>query len=262
MGLFFMWKHLIKTLFLTSTKENSSRKNQFKLRYMRCQYWNLLKILAKIFVKILQKISTFVRFIKIAAIKTLIQLSCLLLSIAYLGKCKSDLYWSPNWNWWYNRRHLGESPRIFSILGILPYRHTGRKNKHRWRSFWWKLLHVLINAESEDKNFISSSLRRDFSSRNNDSVTLVLDTFNDGTTAFLFGTNPEGVRREALISNGGNNFPRDFNRSGTSSGKQKWKKTAWGYVTEMKIPYRVYAIPTNATQWRVNVYRRLVQQTI
>ena len=116
-------------------------------------------------------------------------------------------------------------------------------------------LYVLINAESEDKNFISSSLRRDFSSRNNDSVTLVLDTFNDGTTAFLFGTNPEGVRREALISNGGNNFPRDFNRSWDVKWQAEVKKTDWGYVTEMKIPLSSLRYPDNATQWRVNVYR-------
>ena len=74
-------------------------------------------------------------------------------------------------------------------------------------------LYVSIEADKPEKNYITPSLRRDFSSRNSDSVTLVLDTFNDGTNAFLFGTNPEGVQREALISNGGNNFPGDFNRS-------------------------------------------------
>ena len=116
-------------------------------------------------------------------------------------------------------------------------------------------LYVLINAEAENKNFISSSLRRDFSSRNNDSVTLVLDTFNDGTTAFLFGTNAEGVRREALISNGGNNFPRDFNRSWDVKWQAEVKKTDWGYVTEMKIPLSSLRYPENSTQWRINVYR-------
>lgn len=116
-------------------------------------------------------------------------------------------------------------------------------------------LYVLINAEAEDKNFISSSLRRDFSSRNNDSVTLVLDTFNDGTTAFLFGTNAEGVRREALISNGGNNFPRDFNRSWDVKWQAEVKKTDWGYVTEMKIPLSSLRYPENSSQWRINVYR-------
>ena len=38
-------------------------------------------------------------------------------------------------------------------------------------------LYVLIVAEADYDNFITPSLRRDFSSRNGDSVTLVLDTF-------------------------------------------------------------------------------------
>ena len=48
-------------------------------------------------------------------------------------------------------------------------------------------------------------------------MTLVLDTFNDATNAFLFGISAEGVRREGLISNGGNssNRGRDFSFSGT-----------------------------------------------
>ena len=109
---------------------------------------------------------------------------------------------------------MEQSTRILPFLGILPTDTLVAKEQTQVKILFDDVnLYVLINAEAEDKNFISSSLRRDFSSRNNDSVTLVLDTFNDGTTAFLFGTNAEGVRREALISNGGNNFPRDFNRS-------------------------------------------------
>ena len=42
---------------------------------------------------------------------------------------------------------------------------------------------------------VVSSLKR-WSSRDNDSMTLVLDTFNDATNAFLFGISAEGVRRE------------------------------------------------------------------
>ena len=44
-------------------------------------------------------------------------------------------------------------------------------------------------------------LLREIELRNNDSMTLVLDTFNDATNAF-FGISAEGVRREGLISNG------------------------------------------------------------
>ena len=120
----------------------------------------------------------------------------------------------------------------------------------------------MIEADNPEENYITPSLRRDFSSRNSDSVTLVLDTFNDGTNAFLFGTNPEGVQREALISNGGNNFPRDFNRSWDVKWQVEVVKTATGYTTEMKIPLSSLRYGENSTQWRVNVYRSEIANNI
>lgn len=123
-------------------------------------------------------------------------------------------------------------------------------------------LYVLIEADNPEENYITPSLRRDFSSRNSDSVTLVLDTFNDGTNAFLFGTNPEGVQREALISNGGNNFPRDFNRSWDVKWQVEVVKTATGYTTEMKIPLSSLRYGEKSTQWRVNVYRSEIANNI
>lgn len=123
-------------------------------------------------------------------------------------------------------------------------------------------MYVLIEAQAEDENYITPSLRRDFSSRNSDSVTLVLDTFNDGTNAFLFGTNPEGVKREALISNGGNNFPRDFNRSWDVKWQAEVVKSPTGYTTEMKIPLSSLRYGEGSTQWRVNVYRTEIANNI
>ena len=123
-------------------------------------------------------------------------------------------------------------------------------------------LYVSIEADNPEKNYITPSLRRDFSSRNSDSVTLVLDTFNDGTNAFLFGTNPEGVQREALISNGGNNFPGDFNRSWDVKWQVEVVKTATGYTTEMKIPLSSLRYGENSAQWRVNVYRSEIANNI
>ena len=38
-------------------------------------------------------------------------------------------------------------------------------------------LYVLIEADAQEDSYITPTLRRDFSSRNSDSVTLVLDTF-------------------------------------------------------------------------------------
>ena len=115
-------------------------------------------------------------------------------------------------------------------------------------------LYVLIIAEDDDNQYITSTLRRDFSFRTGDSVTLVLDTFNDGTNAFMFGTNPEGVKREALIANGGNNF-RDFNITWDVKWETEVKKFDGGYISEMKIPLASLRYPDNIEQWRVNVYR-------
>ena len=65
-----------------------------------------------------------------------------------------------------------------------------------------KYLYVGIKVNALDNDFIIPSLRRDFSAGGNDSMTLIFDTFNDGTNV-IFGSNPAGVQREMLLSNGG-----------------------------------------------------------
>ena len=85
-----------------------------------------------------------------------------------------------------------------------------------------------------------SSLKRDWSSRNNDSMTLVLDTFNDATNAFLFGISAEGVRREGLISNGGNSSRgRGFSFSWDVKWEGEISKNENILVAELKIPFQV-----------------------
>ncbi|MDG1264128.1 MAG: hydrolase, partial [Flavobacteriaceae bacterium] len=74
-------------------------------------------------------------------------------------------------------------------------------------------LYVLISSYSKSSEYIVPSLRRDYSGAGNDNVTLIIDTFMDGTNGFMFGTNPLGVKRESLISNGGNNYEKDYNNS-------------------------------------------------
>jgi len=81
-----------------------------------------------------------------------------------------------------------------------------------------KTLYVGIRVNSIGDDYIIPSLRRDFRARGSDNITLMFDTFNDGTNAFLFGTNPEGVRREALVSGGGREL-----RGFTTSWDTKWQ---------------------------------------
>lgn len=117
-----------------------------------------------------------------------------------------------------------------------------------------KNLYLGIKAYSSGINYATQSLQRDFRGSGSDSFSLVFDTFNDGTNAFLFGINPYGVCREGLIANGGTSQD-DFNLSWDV----KWKGDAKIYddyfTAEMTIPLTSLKFEEGATKWRFNSYR-------
>ncbi|MDT8415714.1 MAG: DUF5916 domain-containing protein [Flavobacteriaceae bacterium] len=115
-------------------------------------------------------------------------------------------------------------------------------------------LYIGIEIFSSGNDFVIPSLQRDFRAGGNDNISLVFDTFNDGTNAFLFGINPLGVMREALISGGG------ANNSGFSTAWDiKWKSetrlTENGYTAEIEIPLTSFKFKDGETKWRFNSYR-------
>ncbi len=115
-------------------------------------------------------------------------------------------------------------------------------------------LYIGIRAEAKSNNFIVSSLRRDFSGTSNDNVTLMFDTFKDGTTAFLFGMTPYGVQREAFISEGG------ASRNGfNTTWDQKWlvesKMFDDHYILEAAIPFSSLKFREGEKSWRLKCYR-------
>jgi len=119
-------------------------------------------------------------------------------------------------------------------------------------------LYVGITVYTAGNDYVIPSLQRDFRAGGSDNITLMFDTFNDGTNAFLFGTNPLGVRREALVSNGGTTL------SGfTTSWDVKWKGETKiydnYYVSEWAIPLTSFKFKQGETKWRFNSYRFDVQ---
>ena len=108
-------------------------------------------------------------------------------------------------------------------------------------------LYILITSYSESSDYIIPSLRRDYSGAGNDNVTVILDTFMDGTNGFMFGTNPLGVKRESLISNGGNNFERDFNKSWDVKWETEATQQDGKTVSEIKIPLKSIQYPEGSS---------------
>ena len=114
-------------------------------------------------------------------------------------------------------------------------------------------LYIGIKVYAAGNDYVVPSLRRDFRAGGSDNITLMFDTFNDGNNAFLFGTNPEGVLREALVSGGGKEL-----RGFTTSWDTKWVgKTAQYedfYISEWAIPLSAFKYREGETRWRFNSY--------
>ncbi|MDC6367747.1 MULTISPECIES: DUF5916 domain-containing protein [Flavobacteriaceae] len=115
-------------------------------------------------------------------------------------------------------------------------------------------LYIGIKLNTEGTDYVIPSLQRDYRAGGNDNISLLFDTFNDGTNAFLFGMNPYGVRREALISNGGIDL-----RGFTTSWDVKWRGESKihedHYICEMAIPLTSFKFKQGTTKWRFNSYR-------
>ena len=116
--------------------------------------------------------------------------------------------------------------------------------------------HLLIGIEAlaVDENFIVSSLKRDFSARTNDNVTVLFDTFRDGQNAFLFGVSAFGVQREGLISERGsdiNGFSLTWDIKWQSESVREKDK----FTIEMAIPFSSIKYPEGSQIWGFQTYR-------
>ena len=121
-------------------------------------------------------------------------------------------------------------------------------------SFDDKNLYVGIRCYSIGKDFIVPSLKRDYSAGGSDNITLLFDTFYDKTNAFYFGINPLGVRREGLISGGGQD-----NSGFSGSWDNSWKGEAHifedRWEAELAIPFKTLRFKEGSKKWGLLSYR-------
>ena len=115
-------------------------------------------------------------------------------------------------------------------------------------------LYIGIRVNAVGNNYSLTSLKRDYRGSGVDSFSLLFDTYNDGTNAFIFGINPFGVRREGLISGGGNDG-RDYNLSWDVKWQGNSKIYDDHYTSEMIIPLTSLKFKEGATKWRFNSYK-------
>jgi len=117
-------------------------------------------------------------------------------------------------------------------------------------------LYILCKAYSISDQYITPSLRRDFSGGASDKINFVLDTYSDGINAYMFGSNPFGVKSELLVSNGGIGEAKDdINRTWDVDYDVESAIYDGYFIIEMKIPFGSINFPEGSTAWRFNFFR-------
>ncbi|MCH8268474.1 MAG: carbohydrate binding family 9 domain-containing protein, partial [Acidobacteria bacterium] len=110
----------------------------------------------------------------------------------------------------------------------------------------------VICYDSNAEGILASERRRDDSLENDDTVSIVLDTFHDHRNGFLFRTNPLGTQYDALITDEG----RDIN----ANWDEKWSVASQistaGWTAEFAIPFKSLRMSEeNGQGWGLDLER-------
>ena len=95
-------------------------------------------------------------------------------------------------------------------------------------------------------------MERDVMMRYEDMVNITLDTFQDRRNGYIFTVNPNGARSDATVSN---NTSRNSEWDG--AWRAKSKKHAWGWSTEVAIPFKSLSFDEKNDSWGINIYRNI-----
>ena len=108
--------------------------------------------------------------------------------------------------------------------------------------------------DSDPGGIVGNSMRRDFRPGYEDSFEIVLDTFADFRSGFLFVTNPKGAKRDVQVSNDG----REQNASWDVIWDVKTRINQEGWIAEIRIPIKSLRYDrSHENVWNVNFGRRI-----
>jgi hypothetical protein len=115
---------------------------------------------------------------------------------------------------------------------------------------------IVIGIECDDADpagIVSFSKQRDAALRSEDHVRIVLDTFLDGRSGYVFAVNPGGARYDALIEPGG----ETDNPNWDGIWEAATSRTHRGWAVEIRIPIETLAFNPALREWHFNVERRI-----
>jgi len=108
--------------------------------------------------------------------------------------------------------------------------------------------------DDEPRKIAAQKMKRDFNYGSDDNFKFIIDTYNDERNGYLFVTNPNGARFDALIQDNGSSV----NRAWDGVWNVKTKITDKGWFAEFEIPFSTLKFNTKDNQvWGINFERNI-----
>jgi hypothetical protein len=115
---------------------------------------------------------------------------------------------------------------------------------------------IIVGVRADDpepSRIVAFARERDAALSNEDHLKIVLDTYQDGRSGYVFAINPNGARYDALVANRGES--EDANWDAVWEGRAA--RTATGWSAEIRIPAQSLLFRTGLAEWGFNVQRRV-----
>ena len=108
--------------------------------------------------------------------------------------------------------------------------------------------------DREPEKILAKRMQRDFSWSSDDNFEIIIDTFNDGRNGYLFVTNPNGAKADALVKDNGNTMNRDWD----GVWDVETRRTEQGWFAEIRIPLTTLRFgPAPEEGWGINFERNI-----
>ncbi|HKA58611.1 MAG TPA: DUF5916 domain-containing protein [Gemmatimonadales bacterium] len=114
---------------------------------------------------------------------------------------------------------------------------------------------ILFGIRSDDPEparLVSYARERDARLDNEDHIKIVLDTYLDGRSGYVFAVNPNGSRYDALVTN-----QTDENANWDAVWEAASVRTSRGWSAEIRIPLKSLLFRPGLPEWGFNVQRRI-----
>lgn len=115
---------------------------------------------------------------------------------------------------------------------------------------------IVIGVRADDPappRIVSFARQRDAALESEDHVKIVLDTYGDGRSGYVFAVNPNGARYDALVAGQGGGESANWDGVWEAAAA----RTAEGWAAEILIPLKTLLFRPGLDRWGLNVQRRI-----